>query len=86
MLMNQRKSGQKKIVDQIIINNLSVLQVEKILKNKLINFDKDYKYVEELFLNKIGFKVIVTKNKIEISYEDINQLNKILDKLGVIEE
>ena len=43
----------------------------------------EYKYLEDELCEKLDAKVRVYKNKIEIKYRDINELNKILDILRV---
>ena len=69
-----------------MINNIFVANLEKLLKNKTyINQDSSLKYVEELFLNKV-IRSKLTKSKIEIPYSNTDQLNNILDKLGIIED
>ena len=86
LLMNQRKDRQKNLAQQVMINNISVANLEKLLKNKTYsNQDASLKYVEELFLNK-GIRSKLTKSKIEIPYSNTDQLNNILDKLGIIED
>ena len=86
LLMNQRIDRQKNLAQKVMVNNISVANLEKLLKNKTYsNQDASLKYVEELFLNK-GIRSKLTKSKIEIPYSNTDQLNNILDKLGIIED
>lgn len=87
LLVNLRIDYQKNLFQKIITNNISVGELEKILQGRKtkINSDQELKYVEDLFLKK-GIKTKVTKTKIEINYSDIDHLNRILERLKLIEE
>ena len=43
----------------------------------------EYKYKEEAFENKLGTKVKVTNNKIQISYSSDLDLNRIIELLNI---
>jgi len=47
--------------------------------------NKDYKYVEELLRDKLDTKVKVRDKKVEISFNNVNDLNRILEILNVKE-
>ena len=73
---------------------LPVRQIEEIAskedkKNKIQRVEKevnkDYKYVEELLRDKLDTKVKVKDNKVEISFTNVNDLNRILEILNVKE-
>lgn len=77
-----------KIVDEGLsvrdIENLS--QSEEIEKKHKITKQKptnEYSYIEEMLNEKLGTKVKVKSNKIEISFANINDLNRILEILDI---
>ena len=45
--------------------------------------EQQYKYVEDLLCEKFDSKVRVYKNKIEIKYKDVNDLNRILERINI---
>lgn len=77
-----------KIVDEGLsvrdIENLSqseeIEKKHKITKQKSTN---EYSYIEEMLNEKLGTKVKVKTNKIEISFANINDLNRILEILDI---
>ena len=82
------------LANKIVNDNLSVRDIEdltredivekkhKIIKQKKTN---EFNYVEELMKEKLGTKVKVKKNKIEISFANVNDLNRILEILDIKE-
>ena len=83
-----------KLANKIINENLSVRDLEEIAKgndiSKIVKVkrtikDKDltYKYVEDLLCEKLDSKVRVYKNKIEIKYNNPDDLNRILERLHI---
>ena len=82
------------LANRIVNDNLSVRDIEdltredivekkhKIIKQKKTN---EFNYVEELMKEKLGTKVKVKKNKIEISFANVNDLNRILEILDIKE-
>lgn len=80
---------------KIIDEKMSVRQVEKLMKDldpnkalkkkKIKVIDPNLKYVEDLFRDKLQTKVSVDNKQIIIKYSDVDDLNRILDLLGVIE-
>lgn len=80
----------KKIVEE----NLSVRDLEEIAKGNDIGkifkvkrtvkeSDQRYKYAEELLCEKLDSKVRVYKNKIEVKFNTVEDLNRILEILNV---
>lgn len=81
------------IAMKIVDEGLSVRDVEKLTKStkepKVTQpKEKNHNllYVEEIMENYLQTKVVVKSNSITISYEDTKDLNRILDKIGCIEE
>ena len=74
---------------KIIDENLNVRDLEEISKNSEIvkrhknekRKTNDYQYIEEQLCEKLGTKVRVKNNKIEISFNNTNDLNRILEIL-----
>ena len=82
------------LANRIISENLSVRDLEEIAKGnnieKLITVrrtvkesDQKYKYAEELLCEKLDSKVRVYKNKIEVKFNNLDDLNRILDILNI---
>ncbi len=76
----------------IIDNKIPVREIEEITikderKNKIKKptEDKGYKYVEELLREKLDTKVKIKEKKIEISFVNVADLNRILEILNVKE-
>ena len=75
---------------KIIDENLNVRDLEEISKdNEIVKRHKnekrkinDYQYIEEQLCEKLGTKVRVKNNKIEISFNNSNDLNRILEILN----
>ena len=78
---------------QMIVNNkIPVREIEEITvkderKNKIkkATDDRGYKYVEELLREKLDTKVKIKEKKIEISFGNVADLNRILEILNVKE-
>ena len=80
------------LANKIVNEKLPVRQIEELSQNedKKIKIkrtekevDKDYKYVEELLRDKLDTKVKVKDKKVEISFNNVNDLNRILEILNV---
>lgn len=80
------------LANKVIKENLSVRQVEDLAidedykkKNTVTKSSKnnEFKYVEENLCDKYGTKVKIKKNKIEISFVNNNDLNRILEIMGI---
>lgn len=84
------------IADKAISQELSVRQVEDIVKGiKLqearknkpkVEKPKEYAYVESILRKKYRTKIKVEDKSITIKYTDTEDLNRILELMGVIEE
>lgn len=79
---------------QIVENKLPVRDIEEMTVNdtKKVTIKKpektinnDFKYVEDLLRNKLDTKVKVKDKKVEISFNNVNDLNRILEILNVKE-
>ena len=82
------------LANRIIKENLSARDLEEIAKGdniakinkverKVKEKDLQYKYAEELLCEKLDSKVRVYKNKLEVKFKDIDDLNRILELLNV---
>ena len=82
-----------KLANRIVDENLVVRDVENITsgdgidkKVKVVrknNTSNPYKYIEDILRDKFDSKVKVAGSKIEISFNDSDDLNRILEILGV---
>lgn len=82
----------KELANKIVMENLSVRQVENLSvdtlypKKKQIkkhaNLNNEYKVIEEDLAEKFGTKVKIGNNKLEISFVNSNDLNRILEIIG----
>lgn len=82
----------KRIADLIIEKNLTVREVERLLQDdgkpsepKRKVKRRDYEYAESLFEHKLQTRIVIENKKIVISFEDDNDLNRILEELDLIE-
>lgn len=83
----------KNLAQRIVMENLSVRQIEDIAseslyekKNKNKKHAKslgEYSIVEEELSEKLGTKVKIKNNKIEISFVNNNDLNRLLEMMGL---
>jgi ParB family chromosome partitioning protein len=81
------------LAKRILKENLSVRAVEQLVrlysqpkKEEIEKDKKDYRYVIELIQKKVQSKVKVDEGKIIISFSDDDELNRILETLGCLEE
>ena len=90
-------TAQAELADRIIKNDLSVRDVEKIVRDskkvkikKSPEKDKFVLNIEELLTSRFSSKVKVTnkrnKGKIEIEYKNNEDLNRILSIFGINED
>lgn len=83
----------REMADKIINENISVRDVEELTKqdnferkNKISHKEKaqnEFKYVEELLREKLDTRVKIKDKKIEISYTNVADLNRILEILDI---
>ena len=82
---------QRMMLKKILESNLNVRDVESLVKKtkpttKKNTKSEDYTYVEDLVRNKLKTKVEITNNKITIKYKGNDQLNRILERIGALED
>ena len=83
---------QKKLLKKIIDEGISVRQLEDMVKEPTIIKvhpqkrkvkDNKYSYLEEELSEKLGTKVTVKNNKIEIKFVNENDLNRLLEYINI---
>ncbi|MDD6223663.1 MAG: ParB/RepB/Spo0J family partition protein [bacterium] len=82
----------KELAEKVVIENLSVRQIENLSidgiyekKNKIKKIshkNNEYKGIEEELAEKLGTKVKISHNKVEISFVNNSDLNRILEMIG----
>ncbi len=81
-----------RLANRIVNENLNVRDIEELASGKEYEKKKvikrqthhnEYHYVEELLCDKLGTKVKVKPNKIEISFVNANDLNRILEIIDI---
>ncbi len=86
----------KEIANKIVDEKLIVRDVEKIaldddiskkvkITRKVKEVNKDYKYAEDLLRDKLDTKVVIKDKKIEIGFNNVADLNRILEIIDVKE-
>ena len=83
------------LANQIVNEKLPVREVEKISQKEEVHkrveqkrkteSTNEYKYVEDMIRDKLDTKVKIKDNKIEICFNNVNDLNRILEILDVKE-
>lgn len=83
----------KELANKIIIDGLSVREIENLSHNETIEkknsqirrdmYNNEYKSIEEELSEKFGTKVKVKNNKIQIQFVNTNDLNRILEIIGL---
>lgn len=80
----------REMADRIMSEGLSVRDIEKMVKEKpktsVKKEDANLLYVKDLLEKKLNTNIKVTNKQIVIRYEDVKDLNRILEMMGVIEE
>ena len=84
---------QQELVDKILNEGLSVRQLEELVnrpgitktnpQKPKVRTSKEYGYLEEELSEKLGTKVSIKKNKIEITFVNNNDLNRILEYMNI---
>ena len=82
-----------KLANRIVDNNLNVRDIEDISKNENVKksheikkrSNGEYDYLQNIMCEKLGTKVKITSNKINISFNNVNDLNRILEILKISE-
>lgn len=85
-----------RLAKQVITDELSVRELEKItqddkkeievVKNKKSGYDHKYRMYENIIMDNLDTKVRVSKKKIEIYFDGVNELEEILSKMNVTVE
>ena len=81
------------LANKIINENLNVRDIEDVSKDESIQKNhklkkkvtSEYSYVENIMCDKLGTKVKISNNKINISFSNVNDLNRILEILNINE-
>ena len=81
------------LANKIVDENLNVRDIEDVSKNSDIKKthkitkkkNNEYEYLENIMCEKLGTKVKITSNKINISFNSVDDLNRILDILDIRE-
>ena len=85
----------KELANKVISDGLSVREVEELSHNDNLtrkntqvrrstsNSNREYKLVEEELADKFGTKVRIKNNKIEIHFVNANDLNRLLEIIGM---
>ena len=86
-------SQQQELVDKIVKDGISVRQLEEMSQTPQIakaNPQKqkikpvnEYSYLQEELSEKLGTKVVIKKNKIEIHFVNGNDLNRLLEYMNI---
>ena len=86
-------SQQQTLLDKIINEGISVRELENLTQSpevKKVNpqvkktiQNTEYLYLQEELSEKLGTKVIIKKNKIEISFVNNNDLNRLLEYMNI---
>jgi len=79
------------IAEKIAKEGLSAREVEKLVKDKKTNPKQpapqtDYSYAERLLTDKLQTKVKIAPKAVTISFDDDDDLNRLLEVLGVLED
>lgn len=81
----------KTIADRIVKDGLSAREVEKLIKDKKSNPKphgerSDYSYAEHLLSDKFQTKIKIVSQSLTIHFQDDDDLNRLLELMGVIED
>ena len=91
----ENENQQKELADKIIEDGMSVRELEKLTKSsdeyerthkirKHVNTQtNEYQYLEDELCDKLGTKVKIKSNKIEISFVNGNDLNRLLEIMNL---
>ncbi len=81
------------LANKIVEENLNVRDIEDVSKNDEIKkthkikprTNNEYEYIQNVMCEKLGTKVKISSNKINISFNNVNDLNRILEILNISE-
>ena len=82
------------LADKVVVDGLSVRALEELSNSdtftrknhqvrKVFNTNSEYKELEEHLKEKLGTKIKIKNNKLEISFTNVNDLNRILEIIGL---
>lgn len=79
------------LADRIAKEGLSAREVEKLVKDKKPapkkeGLDTDYSYAERLLTNKLQTRVKIAPKQVTISFDDDDDLNRLLEIIGALED
>lgn len=84
---------QQELVEKVINEGISVRELEALTKEPTIiktnpqkprsKEDNEYTYLQNELSDKLGTKVVIKKNKIEISFVNGNDLNRLLEFMNI---
>ena len=87
---------QQELLEKIINDGISVRELEKLTQEpeiikanpqkQKVKKENEYSYLENELSDKLGTKVIIRKNKIEISFVNGNDLNRLLEYMNLEKE
>lgn len=86
------ESQQQELVEKIVEDGISVRELEELTKEpeikksnpqNRIKSTSEYGYLQEELSEKLGTKVVIKKNKIEISFVNGNDLNRLLEYMHI---
>lgn len=87
------KKQQKELEEKVVEEGISVRELEELTKEPQIiktnpqkpkiKANNEYSYLQEEISEKLGTKVVIKKNKIEISFINGNDLNRLLEKMNL---
>jgi ParB family chromosome partitioning protein len=89
-LINHQDVGLiERMAKDIVEKNLSSRDVERLMKEKKqkkTTEKADYRYVESLLRTKLHAKVSIDAHSIKIHFDDVEDLNRILEQMDAIEK
>ena len=82
------------LANKIVDENLNVRDIEDVSKDDKIEKthkvktkpNNEYEYIQNIMCEKLGTKVMISSNKINISFNNVNDLNRILELLNISEK
>ena len=83
---------QQELLDKILKDGISVRELEtltqaptvvKVHQQKKKEVNNEYAYLQEELSEKLGTKVVIKKNKIEIRFVNNNDLNRLLEYMNI---
>ena len=89
----ENEAQQKELVNKIIDEGISVRQLENLTSEPTIikthpqktktKTPNEYSYLQRELSEKLGTKVVIKKNKMEISFTNNNDLNRLLEYMNI---